>query len=377
MCIVSVERTSTGRWRARWRDPDGRSRSRVHDRKIDAERHLVAVRNDMLQGTYVPPRAGRITVAAWADEWLAGAMNLGQGGRDTYRRDLDAYILPALGGVPIGALTDTRIDRFLSAELEHLAASTVLRHYRTIHRMLQVAVKRGRLPRNPCEEVTPPKVEHREMRFLDVDQVEALATSIAPRYRAWVFGSTYLGWRWSEGVGLRRERVDLERGRVTIAEQLIRRGPGEWERRRPKGRKPPRTVKVPPFLVDELAAHLDTWSQPGRDGLVFVNGPGRPLIGPTFTGNVFKPALVRAGIDRAVRIHDLRHTAVALAIAAGAHPKAIQMRMGHGSIGVTLDRYGHLFPEIDDLVADGLDELRAKSVPPPGDDPDHEDHVES
>ena len=51
------------------------------------------------------------------------------------------------------------------------------------------------------------------------------------------------------------------------------------------------------------------------------------------------------------RFHDLRHTSVALAIATGAHPKAIQTRMGHSSINVTLDRYGHLFPELDEAIA--------------------------
>ena len=55
------------------------------------------------------------------------------------------------------------------------------------------------------------------------------------------------------------------------------------------------------------------------------------------------------------RFHDLRHTSVALAIAAGAHPKAIQSRMGHSSINVTLDRYGHLFPELDEAIAEAFD----------------------
>ena len=69
--------------------------------------------------------------------------------------------------------------------------------------------------------------------------------------------------------------------------------------------------------------------------------------------NIWRPALVKAGIAP-TRFHDLRHTAVALAIAEGAHPKAIQSRMGHSPVQMTLDRYGHLFPEIDEAIADGL-----------------------
>ena len=92
---------------------------------------------------------------------------------------------------------------------------------------------------------------------------------------------------------------------------------------------------------------------------MFPNQGGRPLNGPSFRGNIWVRAVDRAGIAPGLRPHDLRHTAVALAIAAGAHPKVIQARMGHASIGVTLDRYGHLFPEHDAEIAVSLDRLRA------------------
>jgi integrase len=107
-----------------------------------------------------------------------------------------------------------------------------------------------------------------------------------------------------------------------------------------------------------LGGHLASWSQATPDGLVFPNQHDRHM-GPSFSANVFKPALRHAGLDEKTRIHDLRHTAVALAVKAGAHPKAIQARMGHASIQVTLDRYGHLFPEMDEQLAAGLDALRS------------------
>ena len=83
-----------------------------------------------------------------------------------------------------------------------------------------------------------------------------------------------------------------------------------------------------------------------------------PLIASSFLTNHFGPARRAAGLT--CRFHDLRHTSVALAIAGGAHPKAIQARMGHSSIAVTLDRYGHLFPELDEAIARSFgDELTA------------------
>jgi integrase len=98
-----------------------------------------------------------------------------------------------------------------------------------------------------------------------------------------------------------------------------------------------------------MAEHLERFAMPGRDGLVFPGGTGRPLASSSFWNNHFTPALRRSGLS--CRFHDLRHTSVALAIAEGAHPKAIQTRMGHSSINVTLDRYGHLFPELDEAIA--------------------------
>lgn len=101
---------------------------------------------------------------------------------------------------------------------------------------------------------------------------------------------------------------------------------------------------------------------PGADGLVFPNRAGKPTASPSFNTHHFTPAKRRAGIDGRLRFHDLRHTAVALAIAQGAHPKAIQARMGHSSVQMTLDRYGHLFPELDERIAQGLDETYRSSL---------------
>jgi integrase len=113
-------------------------------------------------------------------------------------------------------------------------------------------------------------------------------------------------------------------------------------------------VSIPRFLADMLAEQLQERSLPGPDGLVFPNTVGKPLVESSFSPNVWRPALRRAGIPP-MRFHDLRHTAVALAIAEGAHPKAIQARVGHASAQMTLDRYGHLFPELDETIADRLD----------------------
>jgi integrase len=104
-------------------------------------------------------------------------------------------------------------------------------------------------------------------------------------------------------------------------------------------------------VVEELAAHLATPAPP--DAFVFTAPKGGPLRGDCLPGSHLAASTKSAGLD-GLRIHDLRHTAVALWIAAGANPKEVAARAGHTSVSFTLDRYGHLYPESDAALRDRL-----------------------
>jgi integrase len=376
---VTVEKTPHGTWKVRWRE-HGRQRALTFKRKTDATNHDRIVNGAIAAGTHITTLAGDITVTNWATEWLDKARGLGAGGRETYRRDLDRHIIPTLGHAPLRALTPDHIDQLLSNKLDAgYAPSTVHRVYRTLHAMCAFAVQRGRLATNPCGPVEPPKIaDHEEMRFLTATELEALADAISPRYRAFILVAGWAGLRWSEMLGLRRR--DIVDERITITTQIVRRADKKWHRDAPKTKAGRRTITLPVTVAAELADHLDTYVAADQDASVFTTRRGNHLSGPSWTAHTFKRACVTAGLGHwvntdgepvefttkggplhvadAPRIHDLRHTAVALAIAAGGHPKAIQARMGHASISVTLDRYGHLYGEMDEQIALNLDRLR-------------------
>jgi integrase len=189
-----------------------------------------------------------------------------------------------------------------------------------------------------------------DMVFLDWDEAVRLADAHRDRFRAFIYLAVDSGMRWSELVGLRRSRVDLRRRKVRVTDQLVQLEDRSWLRKEPKTSAGLRSITISPVTAEVLGDHVERFAQQGPDGLVFPNAAGNPLSASSFRTHYFGPALRAAGV--ACRFHDLRHTSVALAIAAGAHPKAIQMRMGHASITVTLDRYGHLFPELDEAIAD-------------------------
>jgi integrase len=126
----------------------------------------------------------------------------------------------------------------------------------------------------------------------------------------------------------------------------------------PKTRAGRRRVGLPRVVVEALAEQL---ARPGsNDDLVFVGPQGGTLRLATFRHRIWRPATRAAGLD-GLRIHDLRHTAVALWIAAEANPKEVAARAGHTSVSFTLDRYGHLYPDADQALRDRLDALHALS----------------
>lgn len=126
-------------------------------------------------------------------------------------------------------------------------------------------------------------------------------------------------------------------------------------------------MSLPAFLRDMLTDHLKTL--PGGidpEALVFTNPAGGPIHQVAWLRTHFKPAAKLAVPERpGLRFHDLRHTAASLLIAHGAHPKAIQERLGHASITTTLDRYGHLMPGLDTALMAGLDAPHAAASAPP------------
>jgi integrase len=125
----------------------------------------------------------------------------------------------------------------------------------------------------------------------------------------------------------------------------------------PKTRAGYRRVGLPRVVVEALAEQL---ARPGSaDDLVFVGPQGGTLRLAGFRqASHLAAGNQGAGLD-GLRIHDLRHTAVALWIAAGANPKEVAARAGHTSVSFTLDRYGHLYPDADHALRDRLDALHA------------------
>jgi integrase len=161
------------------------------------------------------------------------------------------------------------------------------------------------------------------MTFLNWDQSVRLAEAHNERFRPMIYVAVDTGMRWGESIGLRRASVDVSRCKIRVTEQLVQLTDRNFVRRPPKTAAGRRSITVSPFTADILSEHLERCANAGPDGLVFPNAAGNPLSSSRFQSHHFSNAQRLAGV--ACRFHDLRHTSVALATAAGAHRRRYKL----------------------------------------------------
>lgn len=353
----AVRRLPSGRWQARYREGGGPlvSAPATFRTKAEAAAWLSSVETDQRRGTFVDHRSGEIRFEVWAQEWAGTIVGLRE---STTRRDLDylgRYLLPTFGELDLAEIDHMKVRRWVVQLSERgLAPATVVKAAQIMSKIMRMAVDAGRLLTNPCDRVPLPKIERKTMRYLAADEVAALADAIGERYRALVLASAYGGFRIGELVGLRGARFDRTKGTVEV-HQTITEVSGKLIEGPPKTRAGHRTVPLPPFVVDELARHIAA-DNVGPTDLVFSAPAGGPVRLATWRRRFWAPAVAGAGLEH-LRPHDLRHTAVALWIAAGADPKLIAERAGHTSVAVVLDRYGHLYPDSSARLNEALEAM--------------------
>jgi integrase len=355
----------TPTWTARWHGADG-TRPRKDFSDVDdfvaAYNFLAEVDRAKDDGVYVNPAKGRQRLADYFDEWIAQA-DLKPSTRASYVDMFDRHVRLSLGPRGVAAIRRPDVKGWIADRLDAGVGSRSIQvSHGVLRRVLAEAVSDGILTMNPARGVALPRTERRQMHPLSAAEVGALAAAVPARDRALVLVLAYAGIRIGEASALRVRDVDLMRSRLHVqgsaTEVAGRRVEGTTKSDRA------RQIALPGFLRDELAHHLQAYSEPtDPNAYVFVGSEGAPLRVSNWRTRVFNPGQRAAGISPLRRVHDLRHTSAALAIDAGAHPKMLQEMLGHSKITVTLDVYGHLFPALHEQLATRLDEA-FRATPP-------------
>lgn len=350
-----TERGGDRPWQVRYRDPEGKQRSRQFRTKADAQRFRKTVEHDVLTGAYIAPSAGRETVGEHAERWIATKLDMRPSSRVRVLGIIRNHVVPHWGPRALSGVSHEDVRSWVAALSDGLSARSVRKVYDTFSSIMDSAVDAKKILANPCARVPLPRVEDKERRFLTVDELRALADAVPARDRALILVAGLCGLRFGELAALRRGRIDLLRKRLRVEETAVEIA-GRVTYGRPKSAAGVRTVGIPGAAFTALTDHLDRYVDSGADALVFTSAQGGPLRAPNWRKRIFDPAVKATGLGP-LRPHDLRHTSVALAIRAGLAPLEISRRTGHSSVGFTLGAYGGLFEDTHDRQADALDAL--------------------
>jgi integrase len=297
-------------------------------------------------------------LAEWIERWCATALEASprkQSTKALYAGLARKHLSPApLGSTPLDRLRKTHIDGLL-------ADSTVRTTYTVLRAVLHDAVLDGHIKANPCTLVKRPSVQRTEARYLDAATVSAvLGAAEGLRYRPVLVLIACTGLRRGEALGLHWSDVNLTEGWVKVAATLGRVG-RELVITAPKTPRSRRMVPLSPAMVVLLKAQRVTQVTErlhagGRwvdSGLVFTTELGTP-VDPRNVLRAIQIATAKAGVDVGVGVHTLRHSAAVSWLEAGTHIKAVADLLGHSSISVTGDIYGHTSEDTARAAIDGL-----------------------
>ncbi len=369
-------RDGSVRWQARYWHPDDPSKriEKTFRTKQEASDWLVRQRAEILSGTHVDPRQADRPFRELADAWRETWIDLEPKTRAGYAAVLEKHLLPEFGNRRVSGLSTDVVQRYVKQLVESgLAPATVRSIYSVLRNALNSGVRMKMISANPCLGVRLPRGARQEMLCLTAAEVRELAESMDhPGHRVLVYVAAYTGLRAGELHALRRRDVDPLRATLMVRQSLKEINSRHMSSADkglifgPTKTHEQRSIKLPHAINELLIAYL-TRPSPGGNGpddLVFVTQTGQPVRHGIFYRRFFKPAVRKAlpATKHGLRFHDLRHTCVSMLIESGAHPKAIQEQLGHSSIQVTMDRYGHLLPGIADALAETLDRTFAAAA---------------
>jgi integrase len=314
-----------------YRDSTGRQRwQTVRGGLKDAEAVREELRARKRRGERVAPT--RATLAEVAEAWLPTQTQLRPRTRASYESHLRVHVMPLLGRLRIGEITEDDVLQVVAAMQARGYKPWTIRSVLTpFGRLLGHATRRGLIASNPMRKLERgerPSVGRREMRILDRDEIPAVLHSADPAYRALLATAVFTGLR--AGVLRVRKQLDRDGHRVEL-----------------KTPQAVRDVVLMPALGRILREHrlASQWSQEGD--LVFASPTGKGLDRRNVSRRGLERAVQGAGLAEAdrprLRFHDLRHTFASLLIAQGASVVFVSRQLGHASPKITLDTYAHLF----------------------------------
>ena len=317
----------------------------------------------------------QISVGDYLDAWLAHVKGrVRQRTHEGYEALIRIHAKPAIGEIGLADLRPLDLQELYSSVLARRSAGTVVNLHLVLTQALSQAVRWGYVAVNAASGAQPPRPQRKELTVLDQAGVEAiLAAAEGTRMEAPVAIAIATGMRRGEVLGLRWSDMDPDFLTARVSRSL-QRSSCQTRMEAPKTARSRRAVVLPAMLrphLERQRADQDRRRVVAGDGweetkIVVDYANGRPWRATSFP-TAFAKFLREAGLPH-VRFHDLRHAHATLMLSKGVHPKIVSERLGHASIGITLDTYSHVPPSMQQDAADAFDEI---FMPTGGLVPDH------
>jgi integrase len=348
-------------WIVDYTDQDGARHIETFDRKKDADERRATIKVDVRHGVHTAPNKS-ITVAQAADDWIAYVELEGRE-RSTlaqYRQHANRHIKPRIGREKLANLTTPRINAFRDDLLANMSRPMAKKVLTSLKSLLRDAQRRGNVAQNVAADVSI-SADKRGKRKLKVGidiptpaEIKRILNAVSGRLRPLLVTAIFTGLRASELRGLRWDDVDLKRSELHVRQRADRYNAIG----KPKSESGERTIPLGPFVLNTLREWKLACPK-GDLGLVFPTSSGRPEHHSNIV-RALKPVVIAAGLKNKVGnakytgLHALRHFYASWCINRRSDGglelpvKTVQERLGHASIVMTMDTYGHLFPRGDD-----------------------------
>jgi integrase len=350
-------------WLVDYLDQEGRRHNKTFAREKDAKEWRDRTVIEIKDGVHTPP-ADSITVAEAGELWLTEGKTDGleYGTLKQYEQHLRLHIAPFIGRIKLAQLSPAHVQRLRDKLIQEGRSRDMARRVIvSLGALLGSAMSYGKLAKNVVHDAArlrkgrDRKLDGRHDRKLEVgvdiptkNEIRAMLNAAEGRWRPLIVTAVFTGLRASELRGLTWNDVDLKAETLTVRQRADR-----WNTiGSPKSASGKRTVPLAPIVVNTLKEWRLVCPK-GENNLVFPNKIGNIERLETVRRLGLGPLQSRAGITTDRRhpkygLHALRHAAASLFIDEGWSAKRVQMVMGHSSIQMTFNVYGHLFPSPDD-----------------------------
>ncbi|MDD3012386.1 MAG: tyrosine-type recombinase/integrase [Candidatus Gastranaerophilales bacterium] len=321
--------------------------------KAEAENYLAKLRLELEKGTCINSNKnltfhllGEEFIKNYAEIYCKTSTLIG------YKSYLKNHLYPFFSHKKILDITPNFISKYIQLKKDEGFSNKTINHTLILlGGIFKRAMEQGYITRNPAYSVKKLKLEHLEMGFLYSKEIKILLESTKekdPDFYPILLTAISTGLRRGELIALNWSDINFKECKISVSKSIFR---GQIQE--PKTKTSIRKVNMPRILIDVLKE----LKEKSKSEIIFTNKEGNHLDPDNMVKRHFLPNLKSAGINKQIRFHDLRHTFASALIAQNVPIKYIQAQMGHSSIQVTLDRYGHLMPEVHLQGIDAMEKI--------------------